>query len=458
MLGLIIVVSIEIVVGEGLVFMVGGVDIYIYFIVLQQCWMVFELGVIIMIGGGIGFIVGILVMICMLGQWYIYWMLESFVGLLFNFGLFGKGNVSIQFLLVEQIWVGVFGFKLYEDWGIIFVVIYVVFSVVEDYDVQVVIYIDIFNELGFVEDVIWVFVGCIIYIFYIEGVGGGYVLDIIWVVGLFNVFLSSINFIMLFMVNIIYEYFDMLMVCYYFLLCIFEDVYFVELCICFEMIVVEDVLYDLGVFLMMSSDLQVMGCVGEVIICIWQVVYKMKVQCGLFVFDGCVDNFCVWCYVVKYIINFVIVYGISYEVGSVEVGKFVDFVLWSLVFFGVKFSLIFKGGLVVVVQMGDVNVSIFMLQLVYLCLMFVVYGGCLDVICLYFVFQVGLEGGYLFDVGCCYSVVKYICDIGKKDMQFNVEMFDIQVNFEIYEVCVNGEFVICELVDELLLVQKYFLF
>lgn len=363
---IVIGVGIEVIVGEGMIFIVGGIDMYIYFICLQQIEEVLMSGVIIMIGGGIGFVVGINVIICIFGFWYMVWMFQVVDVFLMNIGFIGKGNVSLLLLLEEQVFVGVIGLKLYEDWGSILVVIDNCLEVVECYDIQVVIYIDIFNEFGFVEIIFGVFKGCIIYIYYIEGVGGGYVLDIIKVCGFVNVLFSLINLIWLFICNIIDEYLDMLMVCYYFDLVIVEDVVFVELCICCEIIVVEDIFYDFGVFSMISFDSQVMGWVGEVIMCIWQIVDKMKCQCGCFDGDGvCNDNFCVRCYIVKYIINLVIIYGISYEVGFVEVGKWVDLVFWCLVFFGVKLSLIFKGGVIVVSLMGDINGLIFMLQLVY---------------------------------------------------------------------------------------------
>lgn len=267
-----------------------------------------------------------------------------------NIVIVGKGNVVLLEFVCEMVCVGVFCLKLYEDWGIIFVVIDNCLSVVDDMDVQVMIYIDILNESGFVENMVVVMKGWMIYVFYIEGVGGGYVFDIIKVCGYFNVILFLINLMWFYMVNMFEEYFDMLMVCYYFDKFIFEDVVFVESCICKEIIVVEDILYDMGVFLIIVFDSQVMGCVGEVIICIWQIVDKMCKQCGWLEDEiGENDNMCVCCYIVKYMINFVIVYGLLKYIGSVEVGKWVDLVFWLLVFFGVKLEMVLLGGLIVVV-------------------------------------------------------------------------------------------------------------
>lgn len=462
-LGVMIVIGvvIEVIVGEGLIVIVGGIDMYIYFISLQQIDEVFVLGVMMMFGGGMGLVIGINVMICMLGLWYMEWMLQVVDGWLINFGFLGKGNVSLLQLFVEQIVVGVIGLKLYEDWGMMFVVIDNCLLVVDDIDMQVVIYIDMLNEVGFVELMVVVFKGCMIYMYYIEGVGGGYVFDILKVCGEMNVLLLLINLMCLYMINMFDEYFDMLMVCYYFDLLIVEDFVFVELCICCEMIVVEDILYDFGVLLMLLFDLQVMGCVGEVIICIWQIVYKMKVQCGVLLEDiVCNDNFCVKCYVVKYMINLVFMYGIVYEVGLIELGKWVDFVLWEFVFFGIKLLMIFKGGMIVFVQMGDLNVLILMLQLVYYCEMFVMCGGVFVCMLLIFVLQMVVDVGIVE----CYGFVKWIvlvcncCNVMKVDMIYNVWCLLISVDLEIYDVIVDGQLFICELVIVLLMVQCYFLF
>lgn len=448
-------VLMEVIVVEGKIVIVGGIDIYIYWICLQQVEEVLVFGVIIMVGGGIGLVVGIYVIICILGLWYILCMLQVVDSLLVNIGLLGKGNVFQLDVLCEQVVVGVIGLKIYEDWGVILVVIDCVLIVVDEMDIQVVLYSDILNEFGFVEDIFVVIGGCIIYIFYIEGVGGGYVLDIIIVCVYLNILLLFINLMLFYIFNIIDEYFDMLMVCYYLDLDIVEDVVFVELCICWEIIVVEDVLYDFGVFLFIFFDLQVMGCVGEVIFCIWQVVYCMKVQCGVLVEEiGDNDNFCVKCYIVKYIINLVLIYGIVYEVGFIEVGKLVDFVVWLLVFFGVKLVIVIKGGMIVIVLMGDINVFILILQLVYYCLMFGVLGSVCYYCCFIFLLQVVVVNGVVEWLNLCsvIVVVKGCCMVQKVDMVYNSLQFNIIVDVQIYEVWVDGEFIISELVDVLLMV------
>ncbi|AAF12461.1 urease subunit alpha [Deinococcus radiodurans] len=456
--GLTIAASTEIVAGEGLVLTAGGVDTHIHFIAPQQCWTALESGVTTMIGGGTGPTAGTSATTCTPGQWHIHRMLESLAGLPLNFGLLGKGNASTQPPLAEQIRAGALGLKLHEDWGTTPAAIHAALSVAEDYDVQVAIHTDTLNESGFVEDAIRAFAGRTIHTFHTEGAGGGHAPDIIRVAGLPNVLPSSTNPTMPFTVNTIHEHLDMLMVCHHLSPRIPEDVHFAESRIRPETIAAEDVLHDLGVFSMMSSDSQAMGRVGEVITRTWQAAHKMKVQRGPLAPDGRADNFRARRYVAKYTINPAIAHGISHEVGSVEVGKLADLVLWSPAFFGAKPSLILKGGLVVAAQMGDANASIPTPQPVYPRPMFAAYGGCPDATCLHFVSQAGLEGGHLPDVGRRYSAVKHTRDIGKKDMQLNAETPDIQVNPETYEVRVNGELVTCEPVDELPLAQKYFLF
>lgn len=455
---LVIGLGMEIIVGEGWIVMVGGFDVYIYFICLQQVEDVILFGVIIMLGGGMGLVYGMLVIICMLGLWYIGCMIVVMDSVLVNMLILVKGNVLCFEVLEEMVCVGVSMLKLYEDWGIIFVVIDCCLLVVDVMDVQVMIYIDMLNEFGFVENILVVIKGCIIYVFYIEGVGGGYVLDIIKLVGVGNVIFSFINLMWFFIGNMLEEYLDMLMVCYYLDKCVFEDVVFVESCIWCEIIVVEDILYDIGVFLVIFLDSQVMGWVGEVVICIWQIVYKMKVQCGWLVDEiGENDNICVCCYVVKYIINLVIVYGIVYEIGSIEFGKCVDLVIWDLVMFGVKFEMVLVGGMILWVQMGDLN-GLILVQLMYMWLMWGVMGCVMQVSSVIFVLQVGLDVGVGVVMLKMVVVVCGMCGIGKVDMVLNNVMFVIEVDFEIYEVCVDGELLICQFVIELFLMQCYFLF
>ncbi|MDO4244947.1 MAG: urease subunit alpha [Deinococcus sp.] len=461
--GLTIGASTEIVAGEGHILTAGGVDTHIHFIAPQQCWTALESGVTTMIGGGTGPTAGTSATTCTPGEWHIHRMQESLAGLPLNFGLLGKGNASTRAPLAEQIRAGALGLKLHEDWGTTPAAIDAALSVADEYDVQVAIHTDTLNESGFVEDSIRAFAGRTIHTFHTEGAGGGHAPDIIKVAGLPNVLPSSTNPTMPFTVNTIHEHLDMLMVCHHLSPRIPEDVSFAESRIRPETIAAEDVLHDLGVFSMMSSDSQAMGRVGEVITRTWQAAHKMKVQRGPLTVAGLgsdtrADNLRARRYVAKYTINPAVAHGISHEVGSVEVGKLADLVLWKPAFFGAKPAMILKGGFVVAAQMGDAGASIPTPQPVYPRPMFAAFGGGLDATCLHFVSGVSLQEGHLPDLGRPYSAVQHTRDIGKKDMRLNAETPEIDVNPETYEVRVDGELVTCEPADELPLAQKYFLF
>ncbi len=458
--GLTIGASTEIIAGEGHILTAGGVDTHVHFIAPQQAWTALESGVTTMIGGGTGPTAGTSATTCTPGEWNIHRMLESLSGLPLNFGLLGKGNASTRAPLAEQIRAGALGLKLHEDWGTTPAAIDAALRVADEFDVQVAIHTDTLNESGFVEDSIRAFAGRTIHTFHTEGAGGGHAPDIIRVAGLPNVLPSSTNPTMPFTVNTIHEHLDMLMVCHHLSPRIPEDVSFAESRIRPETIAAEDVLHDLGVFSMMSSDSQAMGRIGEVITRTWQTAHKMKVQRGALGGEpfSRADNLRVRRFVAKYTINPAIAHGIAREVGSVEVGKLADLVLWKPAFFGVKPQLVLKGGLVVAAQMGDPGASIPTPQPVYTRPMFAAYGGGMDATCLHFVSGVSLQEGHLPDLGRRYSAVSETRTIGKKDMILNDVTPDIHVNAETYEVRVNGELMTCEPAETLPMTQKYFLF
>ncbi|ULH14390.1 urease subunit alpha [Deinococcus sp. KNUC1210] len=456
--GLTIGASTEIIAGEGHILTAGGVDTHIHFIAPQQAWTALESGVTTMIGGGTGPTAGTSATTCTPGEWHIHRMLEALDGLPLNFGLLGKGNASTREPLAEQVRAGALGLKLHEDWGTTPAAIHAALSVAEEFDVQVAIHTDTLNESGFVEDSIRAFAGRTIHTFHTEGAGGGHAPDIIRVAGLPNVLPSSTNPTMPFTVNTIHEHLDMLMVCHHLSPRIPEDVSFAESRIRPETIAAEDVLHDLGVFSMMSSDSQAMGRIGEVITRTWQTAHKMKVQRGALHTDSRADNFRARRYIAKYTINPAIAHGIAHEVGSIEVGKLADLVLWKPAFFGVKPQMVVKGGLVVAAQMGDPGASIPTPQPVYTRPMFAAFGGATASTCLHFVSGSSLELGHLPSVGRRYSAVANTRSIGKKDMVLNAGTPDIQVNAETYEVRVDGELITCEPAETLPMTQKYFLF
>lgn len=456
--GLTIGASTEIAAGEGLILTAGGIDTHIHFIAPDQCWTALQSGVTTMVGGGTGPAAGSSATTCTPGSWHIRRMLQALDGMPLNFGLLGKGNSSTRPPLAEQVRAGALGLKIHEDWGATPAAIDSALSVADEYDVQIAIHTDTLNESGFVEDAIAAFAGRTLHTFHTEGAGGGHAPDIIRVAALPNVLPSSTNPTMPFTVNTLQEHLDMLMVCHHLSPKIPEDVHFAESRIRPETIAAEDVLHDLGIFSMMSSDSQAMGRVGEVVTRTWQAAHKMKVQRGPLGPDTRADNFRARRYIAKYTINPAIAHGISHEVGSIEVGKLADLVLWKPAFFGAKPHMIIKGGLVVAAQIGDPNASIPTPEPVNPRPMWAAEGGALGATCLHFVSQAALDAGDLPEVARRYSAVKNTRTIGKADMVLNSETPDIQVNPETYGVYVNGEHMTCEPVDDLPLTQKYFLF
>ncbi len=455
--GLEIGASTEIIAGEGHILTAGGVDTHIHFIAPQQAWEALYSGITTMIGGGTGPTAGTSATTCTPGEWHIHRMLEALEGLPLNFGLLGKGNASLTAPLEEQVRAGAIGLKLHEDWGTTPAAIHAALEVAEKFDVQVAIHTDTLNESGFVEDSIKAFAGRTIHTYHTEGAGGGHAPDIIKVASLPNVLPSSTNPTMPFTINTLKEHLDMLMVCHHLSPRIPEDVSFAESRIRPETIAAEDILHDLGVFSMMSSDSQAMGRIGEVILRTWQTAHKMRQQRGE-LGSSRHDNLRAKRYVAKYTINPAIAHGVAHEVGSVEVGKLADLVLFKPAFFGVKPSMIIKGGFVVAAQMGDPNASIPTPQPVYTRPMFAAHGLAHRSTCLHFVSAISLETGNLPALTRRLSAVKNTRNIGKKDMIHNNAMPEIEVDPETYKVTADGEHLECEPAKELPMTQRYFLF
>jgi urease subunit alpha len=418
-----------------------------------------------MLGGGTGPATGTNATTCTPGPWNIYRMLEASDGIPINLGFLGKGNSSHPDGLNEQIEAGAIGLKLHEDWGTTPAAIDTCLDVAERYDVQVAIHTDTLNEAGFVEDTIKAFKGRTIHTFHTEGAGGGHAPDIIKVCGEPNVLPSSTNPSMPFTVNTIDEHLDMLMVCHHLNPRIPEDVAFAESRIRRETIAAEDILHDLGAISIMSSDSQAMGRVGEVIIRTWQTAHKMKVQRGHLSPSGGKesgqnDNFRAKRYVAKYTINPAITHGIAHEVGSVEVGKFADLVLWKPAFFGVKPEMVLKGGFIAQAQMGDPNASIPTPEPIISRPMFGAFGRALSSTSLTFMSQVSLDRGIPKKLGLQKRVVsvKNCRSVKKRDLKLNDYLPKIEVNPETYVVTADGMRLTCEPAAVLPMAQRYFLF
>jgi len=453
----------EIIAGEGMIVTAGGIDSHIHFICPQQIEEALMSGVTTMLGGGTGPATGTFATTCTPGPWHIHSMLAAADAFPMNLGFLGKGNASQAAPLREQIEAGVIGLKLHEDWGTTPAAIDTCLSVAEEMDVQVAIHTDTLNESGFVETTMDAFKGRTIHTFHTEGAGGGHAPDILRAAGLPNVLPSSTNPTMPYTVNTIDEHLDMLMVCHHLDAAIAEDVAFAESRIRRETIAAEDILHDLGAFSMMSSDSQAMGRVGEVIIRTWQAAHKMKIQRGaLSDPDGrspAADNFRVRRYIAKYTINPAITHGIGHIVGSVEPGKLADLVLWRPAFFGVKPSLILKGGMIAAAAMGDPNASIPTPQPVHYRPMFGSYAGGLKT-SLTFVSQAALNNPAVRDLGLSKRLepVRNTRAIRKSDMVLNGWQPQIDVDPETYEVRADGERLVCEPADVLPMAQRYFLF
>lgn len=470
----------EIIAGEGKILTAGGVDSHIHFIAPQQCETALMSGVTTMLGGGTGPAQGTLATTCTPGAYHIASMLKSTDSIPMNIGLLGKGNVSVPEPIAEQIEAGAVGLKLHEDWGTTPQAIDNCLSVAEKYDVQVAIHTDTLNESGYLESTLAAFKNRCIHTFHTEGAGGGHAPDILKAIGESHVLPSSTNPTRPYTVNTIDEHLDMLMVCHHLSPAIAEDVAFAESRIRQETIAAEDILHDLGAISMMSSDSQAMGRVGEVVIRTWQTAHKMKVQRGHLAPDATAiiedeqqfitltnydqsadnDNFRIKRYIAKYTINPAITHGISEMVGSIEVGKWADMVLWSPKFFGVKPECIIKGGLIAAVPMGDINASIPTPQPVHYRPMFATYPKSVAQTSITFMSQAAIDKQVDKQLGLTKVIepVHGIRSIRKSDMRFNSYCPDMDINPETYEVRADGEMLTCEPADILPMAQRYFLF
>ena len=459
----------EVISCEGHIVTAGGVDTHIHFIAPQQIEEALTSGVTTMLGGGTGPATGTFATTCTPGAWNIERMLQAADAFPMNLGFLGKGNAALPDSLHEQINAGAIGLKLHEDWGTTPAAIDNCLSVAEDTDTQVAIHTDTLNESGFVEDTVAAFKGRTIHTFHTEGAGGGHAPDILKVVGEANVLPSSTNPTRPYTVNTLDEHVDMLMVCHHLDPAIAEDLAFAESRIRRETIAAEDILHDLGAISMMSSDSQAMGRVGEVIIRTWQTAHKMKAQRGPLRPSGADasvgdtdrhDNFRVKRYIAKYTINPAIAHGISHEVGSVEVGKWADLVVWKPAFFGIKPSIILKGGFIAMAAMGDPNASIPTPQPVHYRPMFGAYGGAVHRGSLTFVSQAGMAAGVgqKFDLHKTLSAVKNIRSVGKRDMIHNDYAPRMEVDAQTYAVRADGQLLTCEPAVILPMTQRYFLF
>ena len=450
----------EVIAGEGKILTAGGIDSHIHFICPQQVEEALYSGVTTMLGGGTGPAAGTNATTCTPGPWHLMRMLQAAEGLPMNLGFFGKGNASRPAALVEMVEAGACGLKLHEDWGTTPAAIDCCLSVADDLDVQVTLHSDTLNEGGFVETTIAAFKGRTIHAFHTEGAGGGHAPDIIRLAGEPNVLPSSTNPTRPFTVNTLDEHLDMLMVCHHLDARIPEDIAFAESRIRKETIAAEDILHDLGALSMISSDSQAMGRVGEVIIRCWQTADKMKRQRGSLGL-GVSDNFRARRYVAKYTINPAIAHGIAGVVGSIEVGKLADLVLWSPAFFGVKPDLVLKGGSIAAAPMGDPNASIPTPQPVHYRPMFATFGKSLVQSSLTFVSQAGIDAGIAARFGLerpLYPVSNTRGGISKKSMVLNDATPKIEVDAETYEVRADGELLTCPPADVLPMAQRYFLF
>lgn len=460
--GMVVGASTEALAGEGLLLTAGGIDTHIHFISPQQIDCALYSGITTMIGGGTGPADGTNATTCTPGPWNLKMMLEACEEYPMNIGLLGKGNCSDEKALVEQIKAGAMGLKLHEDWGSTPAAIDHCLNVADEYDVQVAIHTDTLNEGGCVEDTLNAIAGRTIHTYHTEGAGGGHAPDIIRAASAANILPSSTNPTMPFTINTIDEHLDMLMVCHHLDKRIPEDVAFADSRIRPETIAAEDVLHDMGIFSMMSSDSQAMGRVGEVITRTWQTASKMKDERGTIEEDkgNNNDNFRVKRYIAKYTINPAITHGISSYVGSVEVGKFADLVLWNPAFFGIKPEIIIKGGMIISAKMGDANASIPTCQPIMYKHMFAAHGKAKYQSCLTFVSKAAMDE----DIKTKYHLEKIVVpvsncrNIGKKDMKFNDKTPEITVNPETYEVKVDGVHVTAKPAKKLPLTQLYNLF
>ncbi|MBF0190360.1 MAG: urease subunit alpha [Magnetococcales bacterium] len=451
----------EIIAGEGLIVTAGGIDSHIHFICPQQVEEALYSGVTTMLGGGTGPAAGTCATTCTPGPWHIHRMLEAAEAFPMNLGFLGKGNASLPEGLREQVRAGAMGLKLHEDWGTTPAAIDCCLTVADEMDVQVAIHTDTLNESGFVETTLAAFKGRTIHTFHTEGAGGGHAPDILRAVGESHVLPSSTNPTRPYTVNTVDEHLDMLMVCHHLDAAIAEDVAFAESRIRRETIAAEDILHDLGAISMLSSDSQAMGRVGEVILRTWQTAHKMKVQRGALPEDRQAgnDNFRAKRYVAKYTINPALAHGIGHWVGSVSVGKLADLVLWKPAFFGVKPTLILKGGMIAAAVMGDPNASIPTPQPVYFRPMFGAMGAAVRC-AVTFVSGAALDNPALQELGLKKSLVAVqgCRSVKKTDMIHNGLTPRMEVDPETYRVRADGEILTCAPLAQLPMAQRYFLF
>jgi len=452
----------EVIAGEGCIITAGGIDTHIHFICPQQIEHAIASGVTTLIGGGTGPAHGTYATTCTPGIWHIHRMLEAAEGFPINIGFLGKGNCSSTEPLREQVRAGAIGLKLHEDWGTTAAAIDTCLSVADEMDVQVAIHTDTLNEAGFLETTLAAFAGRTIHTYHSEGAGGGHAPDIIRVCGEANVLPSSTNPTRPFTVNTIDEHLDMLMVCHHLDSRIPEDVAFAESRIRPETIAAEDLLHDLGAISMMSSDSQAMGRIGETITRTWQTAHKMKVQFGKLEGDShpAADNFRALRYVSKYTICPALTHGIAHEVGSIEVGKLADLVVWKPAFFGVKPETILKGGLIAWANMGDPNASIPTPQPMMYRPQFGAFGKAIASTSVTFVSAASLEGDGLDHLQLKKRLVpvKGCRTVTKRDLPFNDSLPKITVDPETYTVTADGRELRCEPMETLPLAQRYFLF
>ena len=451
----------EVIAGEGKILTAGGMDAHIHFICPQQIEDALHSGLTTMLGGGTGPAHGTLATTCTPGPWNIGKMLQSADAFPMNLSFAGKGNASLPEALREQVRAGASSLKLHEDWGTTPGAIDCCLNVADELDVQVMIHTDTLNESGFVENTIKAIGGRTIHAFHTEGAGGGHAPDIIKLAGEENVIPSSTNPTRPYTINTIEEHLDMLMVCHHLDKSIPEDVAFAESRIRKETIAAEDILHDVGAMSIIASDSQAMGRVGEVIIRTWQTADKMKKQRGrLSEEKGDNDNLRIKRYIAKYTINPAIAHGMSTHIGSIEIGKRADFVLWNTAFFGVKPEMVLIGGVITCAQMGDPNASIPTPQPVYSRPMFGAYGRSMETNSIIFVSQSASENKGLDELALRKKIVpvENTRNISKKSMKLNDLCPEIEVDPETYEVRLNGELITCEPAKELPMAQRYFLY
>jgi urease subunit alpha len=457
---MIVGVTTEVIAGEGLILTAGGIDSHIHYICPQQAFEAIAAGLTTMVGGGTGPATGTCATTCTPGAAHLRMMLQATDELPLNFGFTGKGNTALPEGLSEQILGGAIGLKLHEDWGTTPAAIDCCLRIADEHDVQVTIHTDTLNESGFVDATIAALKGRTIHTYHSEGAGGGHAPDIIRICGEPNVLPSSTNPTRPYTVNTIDEHLDMLMVCHHLDPGLPEDVAFAESRIRGETIAAEDILHDLGAISMMSSDSQAMGRIGEVITRTWQTADKMRRQRGSLAGDNGNDNMRIKRYISKYTINPAIAHGMAHLIGSVEVGKLADLVLWKPALFGAKPEMVIKGGMIAWAQMGDPNASIPTPQPVFMRPMFGAFGAAPGPISISFVSKLAKSKGVTDSYGLKKRVeaVSGCRKLGKKNMKWNDAMPVITVDPETYEVRANGELLVCEPAQVLPLAQRYFLF